>query len=373
MEIQSLLLPRFCTSSPPTASRSGIGWLPKPGVFNRTGQTPPQITMGSSKPASNSLPIPSVSKPVRHFEHLWQRQDVAALLHAEVAAMNVENFIVRAKRRLVEKYSKPESWGVLKEDAFVELAHEVAGLPSELDPEDEEAKRFDLLMLHLQLAVLRAEPAFKRLSEQVKAIAGLLEEKSSIPMVREQMELIQAVQTDEWWENVTTPMLETVRRRLRALVKLIDKQQRKPIYTNFEDEIGDESPVELPGFATPDSYERFRAKSLPRVVTSSSCIATTIFFFVFWGVKEIVFAFWSILPQVRLAASVIPAKNLQYWIHGMSPSRLVPSVRSELWLQPPWSIHASWQALLPSPNCRQWPGPFCGRCKVCSVIGFFAI
>ena len=189
------------------------------------------------------------------------RRDVAALLHAEVAAMNVENFVVRAKRRLVEKYSKPEAWGVLKEDAFVELAHEVAGLPSELDPEDEEAKRFDLLMLNLQLAVLRAEPAFKRLSDQVKAIAGLLEEKSSIPMVREQMELIQAIQADEWWENVTTPMLETVRRRLRALVKLIDKQQRKPIYTDFEDEIGGGSPVELPGFSTPDSYERFRAKT----------------------------------------------------------------------------------------------------------------
>jgi len=189
------------------------------------------------------------------------RQDVAALLHAEVAAMNLENFVVRAKRRLVEKYGKADAWLVLKEDAFVELSHEVAGLPSELDPEDEEAKRFDLLMLNLQLAVLRAEPAFKRLSEQVKAIAGLLEEKFSIPMVREQMELILTIQADEWWENVTTPMLETVRRRLRALVKLIDKAQRKPIYTDFEDEIGGETPVELPGFSTPDSFERFRAKT----------------------------------------------------------------------------------------------------------------
>jgi len=57
----------------------------------------------------------------------------------------------------------------------------------------EEAKRFDLLMLNLQLAVPRAEPAFKRLSDQVKAIAGLLEEKSTIPMMREQMLLIQEI------------------------------------------------------------------------------------------------------------------------------------------------------------------------------------
>jgi type I restriction enzyme R subunit len=137
----------------------------------------------------------------------------------------------------------------------------VAGLPSELDPEDEEAKRFDLLMLNLQLAVLRVEPAFKRLSDQVKAIAGLLEEKSTIPMVREQMPLIQEIQTDEWWQDVTTPMLETVRRRLRALIKLIEKQQRKPIYTDFEDELGAETDIDLPGFAIGNTFEKFREKA----------------------------------------------------------------------------------------------------------------
>jgi cytochrome c556 len=38
------------------------------------------------------------------------REDVAALLHAEVAAMNLDNFVVRPKRRLVEQYAKPEVW-----------------------------------------------------------------------------------------------------------------------------------------------------------------------------------------------------------------------------------------------------------------------
>ena len=189
------------------------------------------------------------------------RRDAAALLQSEVAAMNLENFVVRAKRRLVEKYQNSEAWGDLKTEAFAELAHEVAGLPSELEPEDEEAKRFDLLMLNLQLAVLRIEPAFKRLSDQVKAIAGLLEEKSSIPMVHEQMLLIQEIQADEWWQDVTAPMLETVRLRLRSLVKLIDKKERRPIYTDFEDTLGGETAIELPGFASPDSFERFRAKA----------------------------------------------------------------------------------------------------------------
>ena len=189
------------------------------------------------------------------------RRAVAAMLQGEVAAMNVENFVVRTKRRLVEKYSKAEAWQELRLEGFAELAQHVAGLPSGLEPEDEEAKRFDLLMLSLQLAVLRAEPAFRRLSDQAKAIAGLLEEKSSIPLVREELPLIQDLQTDECWQDVTVPMLENVRRRLRALVKLIEKAQRKPIYTDFEDELGSESSIELPGFASPDSFERFRAKT----------------------------------------------------------------------------------------------------------------
>jgi len=117
-------------------------------------------------------------------------------LRAEVAAMNLDNFVVRPRRRVVEKYAKTEAWTVLSAEALSELAHEVAGLPSEREAEAEEAKRFDLLILNLQLARLCAEPGFERRRDQVKAIAGLLEEKSSIPMVREQMALIQDVQTD---------------------------------------------------------------------------------------------------------------------------------------------------------------------------------
>ena len=175
--------------------------------------------------------------------------------------MNLDNFVVRPRRRVVEKYAKTEAWTVLSAEALSELAHEVAGLPSEREAEAEEAKRFDLLILNLQLARLRAEPGFERLRDQVKAIAGLLEEKSSIPMVRDQMALIQEVQTDEWWQDATVPMLEIVRRRLRDLVKFIEKQKRKPIYTDFEDEMGGETHVVLPGFGEGTDYAKFRAKA----------------------------------------------------------------------------------------------------------------
>ena len=189
------------------------------------------------------------------------RRSLADLLQREVAAMNLDNFVVRPRRRLVEKYAKPESWVSLPAEALTELSHEVAGLPSGLDPENEEAKRFDLLALSLQLSLLRHEPGFARLCDRVKQIAGLLEEKSAIPMVQKQVALIQDVQTDEWWQDVTVPMLEVMRRRLRDLVKFIDKRQRKPIYTDFEDLMGGETAVDLPGLAPGTDHAKFLAKA----------------------------------------------------------------------------------------------------------------
>ncbi len=190
------------------------------------------------------------------------RRDLTGMLHGEVVAMNLDNFVVRPQRRLVETYAQATAWQHLSAEAHAELSHEIAGLPSEREPENEEAKRFDLLLLNLQLAQMRTEPAFERLMKQVKSIAALLEEKSAIPMVQERMALILDLQTDEWWQDTTIHMLEHVRRRLRDLVKLIDKQQRTPLYSDFEDELGEASEITLPGLFTGiGDFEKFRAKA----------------------------------------------------------------------------------------------------------------
>ena len=58
-------------------------------------------------------------------------------------------------------------------------------------------------------------------------------------------------------------MLEGMRRRLRDLIKLIEKQKRKPIYTDFEAEMGGETAIEVPGFGQGTNYAKFRAKAHP--------------------------------------------------------------------------------------------------------------
>jgi hypothetical protein len=42
-------------------------------------------------------------------------------------------------------------------------------------------------------------------------------------LVQQQIELIPEVQSDEFWLDVTTPILENVRKRVRSLVKLIEE------------------------------------------------------------------------------------------------------------------------------------------------------
>jgi len=189
------------------------------------------------------------------------RQETASSLHAEVAAMNVGNFIVRPKRLLVEKYADAAAWMKLDEGDQHVLAAEIAGLPSELEAEDEEAKRFDMLMLRLQLAILRHEPSFDRLRAMVIEIAGLLEEQGNIPMIREHLSLIAELQSDEWWLDLTVAMLEAARKKLRSLVRLIEKSRRKPIYTDFQDEMGQAIEMILMDAVPSLSMDVFREKA----------------------------------------------------------------------------------------------------------------
>lgn len=182
------------------------------------------------------------------------------LLHTEVAAMNVDNFIVRPRRKYVERFKPREAWDHLDVEKLGELAHHVAGLPAELDKEDITAKLFDLTCLQLQLALLAHSTAFVRLKQRVQELAADLEEKEAIPMVKAQMKTILAVQTDEYWQDVTLPMLEMLRRRLRALVKFIDQKRRKPVYTILQDEIGPGQEMPIKGFSPGVNLAQYRKK-----------------------------------------------------------------------------------------------------------------
>jgi type I restriction enzyme R subunit len=177
-----------------------------------------------------------------------------------VAGMNLHNFIVRPHRRAVEKFKRPESWTALDQAARQELVDEIAALPTDRKLGNEPAKRFDLLMLNLQLSLLRASKSFDRYRRQLLEIVSALEEQFTIPVVAAQQELILELQTDPWWEGVTVPLLELVRLRLRNLVQHIDKTKRGIVYSDFEDEVGEGTGIDLPQMGAVD-FNRFKRKA----------------------------------------------------------------------------------------------------------------
>ncbi len=218
--------------------------------------------------ALDALPMQTLAEPAapwKDHDNASVRRDTAERLRAQVSAMNLQNFLVRPRSRLVEQWRDAPAWAALDAQAAAELTDPhtgLAALPHELPSEDEEAQRFDLLLLRLQLSLLHAEPGFDRLRRQVMEIAGLLSEQAAIPMVKQELLLIESLLSDAWWQDVTVPMLENVRRRLRLLVKLIERRARKVVYTDFEDAIGPGTQVVLTGI-TPvgTDFERFRAKA----------------------------------------------------------------------------------------------------------------
>ncbi|MFZ4807584.1 MAG: DEAD/DEAH box helicase family protein [Hyphomicrobiaceae bacterium] len=188
--------------------------------------------------------------------------ETRARLRDEVAGMSLDNFLVRAKRRVVEAFQRPEAWSAFSADDREALINEIAGLPTELVDDDVAAKQFDLIVLNGQLALLRADATFARCQQKVMAIAAKLETLSNVPMVAAAMALILEVQTDAFWQDIDAWSLEQMRRRLRDLVKLIEGEDRVLVYTDFADEIGEGTVVPLPKSTAGTDQVRFQMKAL---------------------------------------------------------------------------------------------------------------
>jgi type I restriction enzyme R subunit len=182
-------------------------------------------------------------------------------LRRQISGMNVDNFLVRPHRRWVESFRAVDPWSDLSLESANGLAEHLASMPSADRDTDEDAKRFDLMILRLQVHRLRSERSGERLRHQVQEIAAGLLEQTAIPAVRKQQELLEELAGDAWWEDVTVAMLEGARRRIRDLVRLLEKRKRAFVYTDFEDELGAVEELSLHGAPVGADYERFREKA----------------------------------------------------------------------------------------------------------------
>jgi type I restriction enzyme R subunit len=178
--------------------------------------------------------------------------------------MDPENIEVRSHLQAVDTYREPAAWEGITPEKRAVITGELAGLPTAFqeDENSEEAKRFDYLMLRLQLSHLTAGLDYLTLKADVQAIASaLLDETTlSIPAVREQRQLLDDVASDNWWQDVTLPMLETVRRRMRGIVKLVPRIRRGVVYLDIDDTEGEIRSTEIRGMPAGAGLGRFISK-----------------------------------------------------------------------------------------------------------------
>ncbi|KZE48989.1 DEAD/DEAH box helicase [Brevibacillus parabrevis] len=195
---------------------------------------------------TQSLSEAIFSKRVRlihHLQHanfvddLYQdiRKDLIQTVHNQINALNTELTSVKMQLQHIEKYKHREAFVCLSDTDKHNLITYLAPLVYMDDP-DEYAKRFDNFMYGIMIAQLEGMPQFKKGKKQLIHVSSDLSKRATIPQIKEKLELINMIGTDEFWQNPDIPIFEKVRIELRGLMKfIVDEGGKNPVYTNLSD------------------------------------------------------------------------------------------------------------------------------------------
>lgn len=175
-----------------------------------------------------------------------QCQNLKVELRTQVSELNRSHIDVRNVWQLVDKYSTEKVWEYISlVDGTVIKDNISPIIPSTL--EDENPKRFDLLMFVIELSLLDVEVKADGSIKAVVAIAEVLQkEKLGVPQVKAKLATLKEVQTEAFWEDVTILQLERVRKDLRELMRFIDRKESKTFYIDIKDVITDGEEVGKP-------------------------------------------------------------------------------------------------------------------------------
>lgn len=151
-----------------------------------------------------------------------------------VQRMPESDFRVKAKLRYVHKYNTREAWESLSDLEINDLGTHLSPLALD-DKSDEEARRFDYLMLKIIEAIIEGEAVNNNKVKVQESVKGLLK-VTRIREVKDKEPLIRAVLEDEYWQQMSISKCEQLRADLRGLMKYIEKEQKRNLYTDIKDE-----------------------------------------------------------------------------------------------------------------------------------------
>ena len=158
-------------------------------------------------------------------------------LHDAVIELNDDSFLVKRHMRYVETFRSLPAWNCLETMEISNIKEHIAPL---IKPQrdDELARRFDYLVYSIALGLLQSKNVQTPVSIVVQT-AERLSAKYSVPQVKKEKDIIEKVQTPDFWDGVTIIELETVRNAMRSLLQYLEKFVRKVYYTDFPDTIID--------------------------------------------------------------------------------------------------------------------------------------
>ena len=186
---------------------------------------------------------------LQHHDHQaipFEKQlhdDLKATMIAQVEQLSDSHISVRERWESVSRFKQPDNWQYLSLVDVEILKEDISPLLAK-SQSDEGAKRFDVLVLTVELSQVNDQVKGKRSIRNIIAIAQALKEKCVIPQIQEKMETIDMVLGEVFWENLTMDGLERVRIELRELVKFIFGEQRRQFEVDIEDEVTDQGVAE---------------------------------------------------------------------------------------------------------------------------------
>lgn len=164
--------------------------------------------------------------------------ELKSILMNQLTSLNDSRIAVRKHLGIIYDFRQKERWDFISPIDAQNLKSEVAPLLIS-GKEDEYNKRFDLLVLNSQLALVTdVEGGGEIYQTKIVNIAKMLEEKSIIPQIHDNIDVIREVQSAPFWENVSLGSLERIRKKLRDLIHYLQKKGDNKTFTvNIKDEI----------------------------------------------------------------------------------------------------------------------------------------
>lgn len=156
------------------------------------------------------------------------------ILHQAIDNLDKSRFQVAMNLKYVDEFKNRARWNNLDSNDVHIIEVNLSELPI---PEtvNEMARRFDLMMLKLQMATLMMSGTKKKYQESLIDIAEGLSQKYTIPVVLRSKPLIENIKHKEFFTEISQKKLDSIREELRELIQYLETSSRAIIYTDIKD------------------------------------------------------------------------------------------------------------------------------------------